>query len=123
MNTTRNHLDWFRLKCPYPVESKEYEKAYKKLNGATYADLERLRAEFDEYDDGSISVSSYCIQDEWFATTGDPEEAVNMKGIQMHGQRYRVQKRINGIVHKWTFNTLPEALQKRDAIFSKVGAE
>ena len=120
---TRNHLDWFRLKCPYPIESKEYEKAFKKLNGATYADLERLRAEFDEYDDGSIPITHYCIQDEWFATTGDPEEAVNMKGIQMHGQRYRVQKRINGIVHKWTFNTLSEALQKRDAIFSKIGAE
>ena len=123
MNITRNHLDWFKLKCPYPVQSKEYEKAYKKLNGSTCAGLARLRAEFDEYDDGSISVSSYCTQDEWFATTGDPEEAVNMKGIQMHGQRYRVQKLITGIVHKWTFNTLSEALQKRDAIFSKVGAE
>ena len=116
-------MGWFRLKCPYPAGSKDYKTAYKKLNGATCADLERLRAEFDEYDDGSIQVSSYCIQEEWFATTGDPEEAVNMKGIQMHGQRYRVQKRINGIVHKWTFNTLSEALQKRDAIFSKVGAE
>ena len=40
---TRNHLDWFRLKCPYPVESKDFKSAYKKLNGATYADLERLR--------------------------------------------------------------------------------
>ena len=120
---TRNHLDWFRLKCPYPVESKDYKTAYKKLNGAKYADLERLRAEFDEHDDGSIPVTHYCIHDEWFATTGDPAEAVNMKGIQLHGQKYRVQKRINGTLRKWSFNTLPEALQKRDAIFSKVGAE
>ena len=120
---TRNHLDWFRLKYPYPVESKDYKTAYKKLNGATYADLERLRAEFEEYDDGSIPVTHYCIHDEWFATTGDPAEAVNMKGIQLHGQKYRVQKRINGTLRKWSFNTLPEALRKRDAIFSKVDAD
>ena len=120
---TRNHLDWFRLKCPYPVESKHYKTALKKLNGATYADLERLRAEFDEYDNGSIPVTHYCIHDEWFATTGDPAEAVNMKGIQLHGQKYRVQKRINGTLRKWSFKTLSEALRKRDAIFSKLGAE
>ena len=120
---TRNHLDWFRLKCPYPVESKHYKTAYNKLNGATYADLERLRAEFDEYDDGSIPVSHYRINDDWLATIGSPEEAVNMKGIQLQGQRYRVQKRINGTLKKWSFDTLAEALMKRDAIFSKVGAE
>ena len=120
---TRNHSDWFRLKCPYPVESKDYKTALKKLNGATYADLERLRAEFDEYDNGSIPVTHNCIHDEWFTTKGDPAEAVNMKGIQLHGQKYRVQKRINGILRRWSFNTLSEALRKRDAIFSKVDAE
>ena len=120
---TRNHLDWFRLKCPYPVESKDYKTALKKLNRATAYDLEKLRAEFDEYDDGSIPVSHYRMSGEWFATTGDPAEAVNMKGIQLHGQRYRVQKRINGTLKKWSFDTLAEALMKRDAIFSKVGAE
>ena len=120
---TRNHLDWFRQKCPYPVESKDYKTAYRKLNGATYPDLERLRAEFDEYDDGSIPVSHYRMNGEWFATTGDPAEAVNMKGIQLHGSRYRVQKRINGTLRKWSFNTLSEAMSKRDAIFSKVGTE
>ena len=120
---TRNHLDWFRLKCPYPVESKDYKTAYRKLNGATSTDLEKLRAEFDEYDDGSIPVSHYRMSGEWFATTGDPAEAVNMKGIQLHGQRYRVQKKINGTLRKWSFNTLSEALTKRDAIFSKVGTQ
>jgi hypothetical protein len=121
--TTRNHLDWFRLKCPYPVESKDYKTAYRKLNGATSTDLEKLRAEFDEYDDGSIPVSHYRMSGEWFATTGDPAEAVNMKGIQLHGSRYRVQKRINGTLRKWSFNTLSEALSKRDAIFPKVSTE
>ena len=117
---TRNHLDWFRLKCPYPVESKDYKTALKKLNGATYADLERLRAEFE---DGPIPVTHYCIHDEWFATMGDPAEAVDMKGIQLHGPKYRVQKRINGTLRKWSFNTLSEALHKRDTIFSNVDAE
>jgi hypothetical protein len=42
---TRNHLDWFRQKCPYPVESKDYKTAYRKLNGATYRDFEKLGAE------------------------------------------------------------------------------
>jgi hypothetical protein len=120
---TRNHLDWFRLKCPYPVESKDYKTAFNKLNGATSTDLEKLRAEFDEYDDGSIPVSHYRMSGEWFATTGDPAEAVNMKGIQLHGSRYRVQKRINGTLRKWSFNTLSEALSKRDAIFPKVSTE
>ena len=120
---TRNHLDWFRLKCPYPVESKDYKTAYRKLNGATSTDLEKLRAEFDEYDDGSIPVSHYRMSGEWFATTGDPAEAVNMKGIQLHGSRYRVQKRINGTLRKWSFNTLSEALSKRDATFPKVSTE
>jgi len=121
--TTRNHLDWFRQKCPYPVESKDYKTAFNKLNGATSTDLEKLRAEFDEYDDGSIPVSHYRMSGEWFATTGDPAEAVNMKGIQLHGSRYRVQKRINGTLRKWSFNTLSEALSKRDAIFPKVSTE
>tara|TARA_R110000822_G_scaffold78840_1_gene188846 strand:+ start:31 stop:297 length:267 start_codon:yes stop_codon:yes gene_type:complete len=81
------------------------------------------RAEFEDYDDGSIPVFHYCINGEWFATTGDPAAAVNMKGIQLHGQIYRVQKRINCPLRKWSFNKLSEAKEKRDAIFSKVGTE
>ena len=108
-----------------PVSSRKQrlQDSLQKNQRSAYADLERLRAEFEEYDNGSIPVTHYCIHDEWFATTGDPAEAVNMKGIQLHGQKYRVQKRINGTLRKWSFNTLSEALQKRDAIFSKVGAE
>ena len=46
-----------------------------------------------------------------------------MKGIQRHGSKYRVQKRINGQLQKWTFDTLDKAVRKQDAIFAKVAAE
>ena len=36
---------------------------------------------------------------------------------------YRVQKRIAGQLRKWTFNSLTEAVAKRDAIFGLVAAE
>ena len=59
MTITKAHLSWFKLKCPYPPNSQAYKQAYAKLNIATYADLEKLRAEFDEYEDGSIPVWHY----------------------------------------------------------------
>ena len=40
-----------------------------------------------------------------------------------HYQKYRVQKRIAGQLYRWTFNSLTEALAKRDAIFGLVVAE
>ena len=93
------------------------------MHNATYADLERLRAEFDMYDDGSITVIHYNIYDEWFASIGGVKtHQVNMKGIQQHGAKYRVQKRVNGQLRRWTCNTLDDAIKKRDAIFSKVYA-
>ena len=48
MPVTKAHLAWFKLKCPYPPNSQAYKQAYAKLNNATNADLEKLRAEFDE---------------------------------------------------------------------------
>ena len=36
---------------------------------------------------------------------------------------YRVQKRIGGQLRKWTFNSLTEAVAKRDVIFGLVAAE
>ena len=57
MPITNAHLNWFKLKCPYPVNSTAYATAEARLNNATYPDLERLRAEFDEYQDGSIPGS------------------------------------------------------------------
>ena len=50
-------------------------------------------------------------------------EQVNMKGIQRHVTKYRVQKRINGQLQMWAFDTLDKAIRKRDAIFAKVAAE
>ena len=124
MPITIAHLNWFKLKCPYPVNSKAYATAGARLNNASYSDLERLRAEFDEYQDGSIPVAHYNLYDEWFASVnGVKAHAINMKGIQRHGGKFRVQKRVNGQLRKWTFDTLEQAVRKRDAIFAKVDAE
>ena len=124
MPITNAHLNWFKLKCPYPVNSTAYAAAKARLNNASYSDLERLRAEFDEYQDGSIPVTHYNLYDEWFASVnGVKAHANSMKGIQRHGSKFRVQKRVNGQLRKWTFHTLGQAVSKRDAIFAEVGAE
>ena len=59
MPISQPRLAWFKLKCPYPYNNPDYKKAFAKLHNASYADLETLRAEFDEYDDGSIPVIHY----------------------------------------------------------------
>ena len=123
MPITNAHLNWFKLKCPYPVNSKAYASAKVKLINASYPDLEKLRAEFDEYQDGSTPVTHYNLYDEWFASVnGVKAHATNMKGIQRHGGKYRVQKRVGGQLRKWTFVTLEQAVRKRDAIFAKADA-
>ena len=123
MAITNAHLNWFKLKCPYPKGSKAFRIAKAKLENATYRDLERLGAEFDMYEDGSTPVIHYNLYDEWFASVGGVKtHAVNMKGIQQHGSKYRVQKRINGVLRRLTYDTLTEAVKKRDTIFSKVAA-
>ena len=124
MPITNAHLNWFKLKCPYPANSKAYASAKARLNNASYPDLERLRAEFDEYQDGSTPVTHYNLYDEWFASvSGVNAHAINMKGIQRHGGKFRVQKRVDGQLYKWTSDTLEQAVRKRDAIFAKVDAE
>ena len=124
MPITNAHLNWFKLKCPYPVNSTAYAAAKARLKNASYSDLERLRAEFDEYQDGSIPVTHYNLYDEWFVSVnGVKAHATNMKGIQRHGSKFRVQKRADGQLQKWTFDTLEQAVRKRDAIFAKVDAE
>ena len=60
-------MAWFKLKCPYPPNSQTYKQAYARLNNASYADLEKLRAEFDEYDAGSIPVRHYKYKGQWYA--------------------------------------------------------
>ena len=124
MPITNAHLNWFKLKCPYPANSKAYASAKAGLNNASYPDLERLRAEFDEYQDGSTPVTHYNLYDEWFASvSGVNAHAINIKGIQRHGSKFRVQKRVNGQLRKWAFDTLEQAVRKRDAIFAQVDAE
>ena len=124
MPITNAQLNWFKLKCSYPANSKAYASAKARLNNASYPDLERLRAGFDEYQDGSTPVTHYNLYDEWFASvSGVNAHAINMKGIQRHGSKFRVQKRVNGQLRKWAFDTLEQAVRKRDAIFAQVDAE
>jgi hypothetical protein len=111
------HRNWFRLKCPYPYGSKEYSRAYANLDNATYRDVEKLKVEFD---DGSTPFTHHYINKEWVAVIGSrskPSPALNMKAIQRHGHKYRVQKRSRGQLRKWTSDTLKEAVAKRDAMF------
>jgi len=117
----QSHLAWFKLKCPYLPHSQAYKQAYAKLNNATKADLEKLRAEFDEYQDTYIPVRHYKYKGQWYAkpSSGGKAQKLNMKGIQRHGRKWRVQKRSNGQLRKWTFGTLQEAQRKRDVVFGK----
>ena len=119
MSISNARLAWFRLKCPYPYKSLQYKQAYAQLNNATYADLEKLRAEFDGYDDGSIPVRHYKHKGQWYAKplNGGTAQKLNMKGIQRHGRKWRVQKRSNGQLRKWTYVTLQDAQRKRDVVF------
>ena len=120
MSTIKAHLAWFKLKCPYPPNSHAYKQAYARLNNASYADLEKLRAEFDEYDDGSIPVRHYKYKGQWYSKPilGGTAQKLNMKGIQQHGRKWRVQQRRDGRLRKWTYDTLQEAQKKRDVVFS-----
>ena len=91
-------MAWFKLKCPYSSDSKEYKEAYARLRRATDSGLERLRAEFDQYDDESIPVRHYKHKGKWYAKplTGGTAQELNMKGIQQHGRKWRVQQRKRG---------------------------
>ena len=107
MPITNAHHNWFKLKCLYSVNSTAYAAAKARLNNASYSDLERLRAEFDEYQDGSIPMTHYNLYDEWFASAGGVKaHASNMKGIQRHGSKFRVQRRVDGQLLRWTFDSL-----------------
>ena len=104
---------------PYPSNTNLYSQAHARLNNATYGDLERLRTEFDEYDNGLIPVRHYKHKGNWYAKpiTGGTAQALSIKVIQQHGRNWRVQKRSNGQLRKWTYATLQEAQRKRDMVF------
>ena len=119
MSISNARLALFRLKCPYPYKSPQYKQAYTQLNNATYADLEKLRAEFDEFDDGLTPVIHYQHKGQWYAKVGlkGTPQKLNMRGIQQHGRKWRVHKRTRGHLRKWTYDSLPEAQRKRDKLF------
>ena len=119
MSVARHHLAWFKLKCLYPLDSKEHRTAFARLHVATYPDLESLGAEFDKYDGGSIPVRHYKHKGKWYAKplTGDTAQRLNMKGIQRHARKWRVQKRSNGQLWRWTYGTLQAAQGIRDMLF------
>ena len=119
---TNAHLNWFKLKCPYKIDSREYRAAYARLHGATYSDINRLNAEFEAWcEDNHQAVTHHYVNGEWLAVIGSrskPAPAQNLKAISQHRQKYRVSKRIDSKLFRWSFNTLKEAVAKRDAIFS-----
>jgi len=47
----------------------------------------------------------------------NPHSQVNMKGIQEHGRKWRVQRKVRGILHRWACDTLSSAIKKRDEVF------
>ena len=122
MAVANNKLSWFKLKCPYQQDTTEYRTALSRLNDASLADMNKLDAEFTLWRETHHTVvSHHFIDGEWLAIIGThskPLPALNMKAIQRHGKRYRVQKRNRGQLRRWTFNTLTEAVAKRDAIFA-----
>ena len=122
MTIAKHHLAYFKLKCPYKIDSKDYRAAYARLHGATNPDIERLRAEFEAWcEDNHKAVTHNYVNGQWLAVVGPhykPAPEQNLKAISQHRQKYRVSKRIDGKLFRWSFNTLKEAVAKRDAIFA-----
>ena len=89
MSISNARLAWFRLKCLYAYKSPQHKRAYAQLNNASYADLEKLRAEFDEFDDGLTPVIHYQQKGQWYAKVGlkGAPKRLNMRGIQQHGRK------------------------------------
>ena len=56
MAITNAYLNWFKLKSPYPKDSKAFRIAKAILKNATFREIERFRAEFDMYEDVSTPV-------------------------------------------------------------------
>ena len=122
MAVANHKLSWFKLKCPYQQDTTEYRNALSRLGNASLADMNKLDAEFTLWRETHHTVvSHHFIDGEWIAVIGTQSKPLpvhNMKAIQRHGHKYRVQKRSRGELRRWTFNTLTEAVAKRDAIFA-----
>jgi hypothetical protein len=118
----RNVLSWFKMECSYPINSPEYRDAMKRLEDGKYSTRNRLDAEFKAYYEANNIVFEHYSNDgeNWIATIdGPPPTQQNLKGIQQHGEKWRVERRIDGKLQRWTCNTLSEALSIRDRVFSK----
>jgi hypothetical protein len=121
--TERCVLNWFKLKCPYPVNSQIYKDALRGLDGSSYNYRARLSTEFEAFENPiQLPVEHYSIDGKnWIATiNGIPPAQENLKGIQQHGRKWRVERRIDGELFRWTFDTRKEAVEKRDKVFSGV---
>ena len=50
---------WFENFCPYPRHSQRYKDAFKRAKESSYTERCKLKAEFDEYDNGSCLPTSF----------------------------------------------------------------
>jgi hypothetical protein len=123
--TSRNVLTWFNQKCPYPKTSQQYKDALRKLDDSTYRDRQRLNAEFEAFESPHIPVEHYSMDGEhWIATIyGIPPAQQNLKGIQQHGSKWRVERRVKGKLERWTAESLSDAISIRDRVFGKRSEE
>ena len=106
---------------PLSIQYKLVCPAYARLKKARYAALERLRAEFDAYEDNSIPVRYYKHKGQWYAKpiTGGTAQKLKMKGMHRHGKKWRVQKnRSKGHFMRWTYDTLWEDQRTIDMVSS-----
>ena len=123
--SSRAVMFWFYQFCPYPRDSKEYKRALRRVENSNHAERNKLKAEFDEYDNGTIPVHHYSLDGEvWIATIyGPPPPQQNLKGIQQHGSKWRVERRVNGKLERWTAESLSDAISIRDRVFGKRSEE
>ena len=119
MATERQNLDYFNLKCPYPSGSTLRDNDLKKVLTADYRTLERMRAEweyYNEYERGSTDGTTLYTHNE--SDTSIPLGSLGMKGIQKKGLGYRVMKRTEGVLSYFgVYHTLREAVVRRDVVY------
>ena len=58
------------------------------------------------------------IEGDGYSWVYNPSSQINMKGIQEHGRKWRVQRRVNGVLRRWICSTLSVAVRKRDEVFN-----
>ena len=119
MNLPNHVQSYIKLKCPYPPKSAEYRVMIKRLNtvkdGAYRRILERLRADWDEYERPmSIDVQHSFNGKKWAAHLEgeDPSSVTEIlpRGITRNGSGYRARVIRAGLaVFDQTFDSLSDA--------------